>query len=148
MEAEEFQNFKEFILEEIEKEDDNFRRKILTEIYSQYVSKAWKLRSKLIEVAKRGNKNNKEGIIFYEDVMKFLGFDMNNAYLRERVMPEILWFISEFERRNGKPLLSSVVMGKENKKPGKGYFEAFGLTENDWFKEIRKVWDYWETNKN
>jgi hypothetical protein len=54
--------------------------------------------------------------------------------------------ISGYEKECGRPLLSSVVVLKDTKMPGQGFFyfnETEMSDEEFWFKEIKKVWNYW-----
>jgi len=112
-----------------------------------------KLRKKLIEVARKGKQNPSEGIIFYEEIMEFLGLDRENPKDREKV-GIILGEISDYERDNNRPLLSTIVVHKNDKMPGKGFFgycpDEFyynELKKRKWyFEQLRKVWDYWSNN--
>jgi hypothetical protein len=87
-----------------------------------------------------------------------LGLDM---YLPEDRMEigHILGNISEYEHKNSRPLLSSVVVTDLAKGPGKGFYqlaEYLGLYSGPsnkqkqyefWVKELAKVYEYWSRYK-
>src|SRR3989338_5342627 len=82
-----------------------------------FVNDVKKVYDKLIEVARKGRQNNKEGIIFYEDIMLIAGLHRENPADREIVLSNMLWGISDFEQLSGKPLLSAIVVRKDTHKP-------------------------------
>ena len=94
------------------------------------------IREKLIKVAK-GKKT-----IYYSE----LG-------INRRWVGEIVGDISIYEREQGRPLLSAVVVRKDTKMPGEGFW---GLTyetqsaktgvdrRNFWKSELNKVYNYWQ----
>ena len=100
---------------------------------------------KLQEVAKSGNVTN------YSDIAPLANLDMSNPDDRNKISV-ILDEISEKEHEEGRPLLSTVVIHKDNNMPGKGYFKMakrIGLhTGNDDFmfyiNELRKVHNYYK----
>jgi hypothetical protein len=101
---------------------------------------------KLIEVAKK-QKGYETGIIFYEKIMAIAGLEREDPHDRETVLGRMLGGISEHEEECGRPLLSAVVVLKDTPRmPSKGfyYFNDTDMSDEEfWFKEIKKVWDYW-----
>ena len=129
--------------------DDDWIKEMLKEqkIYDRLsVNDIKKVYKKLIEVARKGKQKNGMGIIFYGEIMDIVGLDGENAYDREVVLGRMLGGISEHEDKGDKPLLSAVVVLKDGKIPAKGFYgfnDTLMSNEEFWFKEIRKVWDYW-----
>lgn len=110
-----------------------------------------KVYEKLIEVAR------KRGHIFYEDIMQIAGLNRENKYDREIVLGRMLGGISEHEKSCSRPLLSAIVVLKKNifdiktgeEFIGKGFFYFNDTSMNNrefWYKEIKKVHDYWSKN--
>ena len=104
-----------------------------------------KIRRKLIEVAK------KENVISYGDLAGFaeMPFDVDSE--RNRLYA-ILDEINRGEDAQGRPMLSVVVVHKDDGKPGAGFFKLakhIGLQKksvsNDDFytSEMIKVFNYW-----
>ena len=98
-----------------------------------------------------------ESITNYTDVGRLIGLNMDSPADRNRIS-EILDEISSTEDYRGNPLLSAVVVLREQNIPGEGFFKlAKGLKGafwggakydgNDdllfWLKEIRRVHDHW-----
>jgi hypothetical protein len=105
-----------------------------------------KVYKKLISVAKRGKQNNRQGIVFYGKIMDMIGLDREDPHDREYVLGNMLGAISEHEKEKGRPLLSAIVVRKDGKMPGLGFygFNDTNLSDNNfWVNEIKKVWDYW-----
>ena len=110
------------------------------------------LREQLCEIAKNGETT------YYSDIAPSLGLDMALSNDRRKI-GELLEHISATERCAGRPLLSAVVILKEDNRdremPGQGFFDmakGFGLlrdatdaTENRryWRRELRRVHRYW-----
>ena len=91
-----------------------------------------------------------ESITNYTDVGRLIGLNMDSPADRNRIS-EILDEISSTEDYRGNPLLSAVVVLREQNIPGEGFFKlAKGLKKYDgnddllfWLKEIRRVHDHW-----
>lgn len=89
-------------------------------------------------------------VVSYSDVASLIGLDMESPEDRNRIA-DILEAISQREHRDGKPLLSAVVIRKDKNMPGVGFFDLgrrLGLYGggNDfqyWLQELRRVHDYW-----
>jgi len=105
-----------------------------------------KVYQKLIKVAKK-QKEYEKGIIFYEEIMAIADLEREDPHDRETVLSRMLGGISEHEKECSRPLLSAVVVLKgEVRIPGSGFFGFNDTNMSDeefWYKEIRKVWDYW-----
>ncbi len=107
---------------------------------------------KLKEVAQKGKQNNIDGIIYYEEVMLLAGLDRENPADREIKLRDMLDNINREEHENGIPMITAIVVRKDTKIPGKGFFELAREMdlhkgrddEKFWINEIRKVWDYWD----
>ena len=86
----------------------------------------------------------------YTDVGRLIRLDMNSPADRNRIS-EILDEISSTEHYSGSPLLSAVVILRDQVIPGEGFFKmakSLGLYDGSddlmfWLKEIRRVHDYW-----
>lgn len=94
-----------------------------------------------------------EDVIFYADVAKIAGLDIDNPGHRWNVLPNILDEISTYEHQQGRPLLSAVVVQKATHRPGKGFFkmarERGCLQEGDdedafFICELKRVHEYWK----
>ena len=103
------------------------------------------IRDRLIEAAK-----NKK-VVFYAEIGELLNFSMDNPHHR-RELGRILGEISTEEEHSGRPLLSAIVVHKDDHLPGKGFFElARELSkinpgvDNDTFyaSELQRVFDEW-----
>ena len=97
------------------------------------------------EVAKDG------GYVNYGDIAPLVGLDMEMPGDRLRI-GAILDRINRVEHRAGRPLLSAVVILKEENKPGKGFFDLAkeirrqSPNEDDitfWVEELKRVHAYW-----
>ena len=99
---------------------------------------------RLQSIAKAGR------VITYSEVAPLAGLDMSQIDDRNRIA-EILGDISTFEFKHGRPLLSVVVIHRDNNIPGQGFFTlARNLgVYNDYddllffIQELRRVHDYW-----
>ena len=73
------------------------------------------IRDMLIEAAQQRR------VLSYAEVGEVLNLDMDNPHHR-REIGRILGEISTEEHNNGRPLLSAVVVHRENHRPGPGFF--------------------------
>ena len=102
------------------------------------------LYERLLEVARAGE------VTRYSDVAPLVGLDMARESDRGR-MGELLDEISSFEFRNGRPLLSAVVIRSDINMPGAGFFvlaTQTGLFEGGerlvfWAHELMRVHQHW-----
>ena len=108
------------------------------------------IRNKLIEAAKM------KDVVCYSEIGELLDLSMDNPYHRQEI-GRILGEISTEEHQAGRPLLSAVVVHKENHQPGKGFFQLareLGKQkpdENDdvfFAAELQKVFDEWAKEKD
>ena len=99
------------------------------------------LREKLIEVAKH------KGTISYSDVARIA-----DLHVRSRALFQILDDISTAEFAAGRPLLTAVVVRKEDGMPGGGFFKlATQLGQHRagddrtlyWMRELEQVYTEW-----
>ena len=100
----------------------------------------------IIKVAKSGNTT------YYSDIAPMVGLDMGFPPDRNRIS-DILDEISRNEHANGRPLLSAVVILKEENIPGQGFFtlaQSLGLCDGNpdselkfWVQELHRVHAYW-----
>jgi len=111
------------------------------------------IRNKLIEIARKGENTGK---ISYQELSNQcnLPFDMNSIDDRNK-LAHLLGEISTSEVKNGRPMLSAVVIRHDSHLSGNGFFElAFLLDlyngskdeqkkEIFFFKEIKDVYSYW-----
>lgn len=85
---------------------------------------------------------DKPGLIFYSDLIPI---ESRND---EELIGEVLGEISDHERREGRPLLSAIVVHKNLPQvPGKGFYTFNDTGENDlifWGKALGKVHDFWK----
>ena len=103
-----------------------------------------KVYERIVKVAK-----NKD-IITYGKVASCAGMDTNLGGWNWEIR-NILDAISRREHRNGRPLLSAVVVNKDTVMPGAGFFklakELGRYNASDdlecWSKELQRVHDYW-----
>ncbi|MBN1473960.1 MAG: hypothetical protein JW914_05035 [Syntrophaceae bacterium] len=99
---------------------------------------------KLNAVAKAGR------VIHYSEVAPLAGLDMSRQEDRNKIA-SILDEISTSEHNQGHPLLSAVVIHKEDNMPGQGFFtlaKRLGLYKGEdeflfFLQELRRVHDYW-----
>lgn len=102
------------------------------------------IHEELLRVAKAGCSVN------YSDIAPMVGLNMESAYDRNQIA-RVLDGISRAEHLAGRPLLSAVVIRKDENMPGNGFFtlaRGLGLhTKGDnfefWLAELRRVHDYW-----
>ena len=86
----------------------------------------------------------------YSDIAPLAGLDMSSEVDRIRIA-QILDGISRGEHEQGKPLLSAVVILKDENVPGSGFFDLAGdlglYAGGDdllfWVSELRRVHDHW-----
>ena len=87
---------------------------------------------------------------FYSEIAPLAGLNMESEYDRIR-LAQILDEISRGEHSQGRPLLSAVVIRKDENLPGQGFFNLardLGLyAGNDdleyWVKELARVHQHW-----
>ena len=99
---------------------------------------------KLVEVARS------QSTTTYSEVGELVGLDMSTEIGRIKIA-QILDDINWYESQGNRPMLSSVVILKNENIPGAGYFEcarALGKYQgNDdlafWSSELNEVHDYW-----
>jgi len=109
--------------------------------------KAETIRNKLIEVA------NHKGMKTYTEVGNWVGLDMSWEVARIQIA-QLLDSINEDEISQGHPMLSALVIYKDEGRPGPGFFNcARGLGKlvgNDedgfWAKEVTAVHEWWSTH--
>ena len=98
----------------------------------------------LCEIARRGD------VTRYSEAAPLIGLDMAIPDDRNNIS-ELLDEISRYEHQLGHPLISAVVIHKEDNIPGNGFFtmaQGLGLFQGrDRFmffvKELRRVHDHW-----
>jgi len=73
------------------------------------------LYERLIGVARSGN------YVTYAEIAPLAGLDMGNPDDRTEI-GRLLGEISTFEHQQGRPLLSAIVIHKDNNMPGQGFF--------------------------
>lgn len=105
------------------------------------------IRQRLIEAARD------RGFVHYSQVADWLGINMDAQRLDHcRELFQTLDEISTHEAECGRPLLSAVVVRKEDSMPGGGFFKMAVKNgrkrpheDRDafFFAELRRVWDYW-----
>lgn len=111
-----------------------------------------RIRKKLIQVARERD------IIYYSDLnyQLELGFDFTIKH-HQKMIGELLGEISEYEYASKRPLLSSLVIRKDDKKQGKGWYELcerlFGRSANYYVNnkefekaKIEECYTYWQQN--
>jgi hypothetical protein len=111
---------------------------------NRYAGVSGALFEKLCDVAR------KQGTIFYGQVAPIAGVDTENPHFAALV-GRLLDEINEAEASNGRPLLSAIVIGKENNMPGTGFFACArqlrlysGRDDLEfWLRELKRVHDYW-----
>ena len=91
--------------------------------------------------------------VFYSEIAPTVGIDTGNPNFAALV-GHILDEVNRVEFAQGRPLLSAIVISKENNMPGRGFFECArdlgrysgkGDLEHlgFWVEELRRVHDYW-----
>lgn len=101
----------------------------------------------LKEVARHGR------ITYYADISPQFGLDMANQQDRNEI-GALLGEISTYEKNQGRPLLSVVVIHRDNNVPGLGFFNLArelnvynGADDVLFFiQELRRVHDYWQNH--
>lgn len=92
-----------------------------------------------------------QDVTTYSDIAPLAGLDMSSPDDRNRIA-EILGEISRHEHAQGHPMLSAVVIHRDNNIPGQGFFtlgRELGLYKgsNDlmfFVNELRRVHDFWK----
>ena len=87
---------------------------------------------------------------YYSDVAPLAGLNMASEFDRIRIA-QVLDEISRGEHSDGKPLLSAVVILKEENVPGKGFFNLArklglhggGDDHTFWIEELGRVHSHW-----
>jgi len=99
----------------------------------------------LKSVAQQGN------VTTYSDIAPLANLDMGNQADRNKI-GEILGEISTFEHEHKRPLLSVIVIHRDNNMPGQGFFNLareLGIYKGSddflfFVNELRRVHDYWK----
>lgn len=98
----------------------------------------------------------KRALLHYADIANIIGIPISHFSYMSSEIGRILGEISINENLNNRPMLSAVVIGKEKKKPGKGFFilakqlcklnyNATEKKETDfWKKELNDVYSTWK----
>lgn len=103
------------------------------------------IRDKMIEAAQNTR------VIYYAELGELLDFSMDNPHHRTE-LGRILGEISTEEDSNCRPLLSAVVVHKEDHRPGEGFFKLAKelgkqkpYEDDDTFysSELQRVFDEW-----
>lgn len=92
-------------------------------------------------------------VTYYSDIAPMAGLNMDLQSDRNEI-GAILDDINRREHQMGRPMVSAVVVHKDNLRPGKGFFtlaRALGLfmgNDEDKFyiEQLRKVYDYWASH--
>lgn len=100
-----------------------------------------RLRNALVEAAARRETPT------YKQVAQPLGLNWRSRYFHQ----VLLGGISAEEYREGRPLLTAIVVRQDTGRPGDGFFDnARGIGAYDghddmgfWRTEVNRVWDYW-----
>ena len=109
--------------------------------------KAEAIRQHLIEVARAKN------LTTYTEAGNWVGLDMAWEVARIQIA-QLLDSINEDEIDQGRPMLSSLVIYKDEGRPGSGFFKcARGLgklvgnnEDSFWAKEVKAVHEWWSTH--
>ncbi len=103
------------------------------------------------EVAERLRQVSRDRtVINYGDIVAMLEIDVNNPRDRNDVNM-LLYDINRQEMKEGRPLLTAVVVRKDTLKPGRGFFRfareegllLFGDKNTFYLRERGRVHDYW-----
>lgn len=89
-------------------------------------------------------------LTYYSDIAPLLGIETGNEYFGAQV-GRVLDRVNRREFAENRPLLSAVVVSKETKWPGNGYYGCAkdirrysGKSDEDaWVEELQRVYDYW-----
>ncbi|MFA5055370.1 MAG: hypothetical protein WC562_04245 [Dehalococcoidia bacterium] len=103
-----------------------------------------KIYNKLIEVAKKNT------VIYESDLANAAGMNLSLPHER-RELDRQLDEINSYEREQGRPVLSAVIIQKDSHMPGRHFFEFcrdIGLLKSEdedefYIKEQRKVYVFW-----
>ena len=106
-----------------------------------------KIYAKLMEVAKKGT------VIYESDLGRVAGMNMSLPH-EKRELDRLLDEINDYEREQGHPVLSAVVVQKESHMPNRHFFEfcrKAGLLKGDdedafYIKEQRNVHIFWASH--
>ena len=99
----------------------------------------------VLRIAQNGNCTD------YDEIASLADLSMGFPSDRQRI-DDILVVISRREHRNGRPLLSAVVIREDTGMPDAGFFKlakelglyAGGRKREYWKEELRRVHNYWE----
>ena len=97
-------------------------------------------RANLIEIATKGE------TITYTDFAALMGFHWNHKNPNDRrLLGQLLGEVSRQEYERGRPLLTAVVVRKNEELPGPGFRGFLDFPESDEFCETekRRVHDFW-----
>jgi len=106
------------------------------------------VRERLIQAARVGE------FVHYGELAKMLGIDMDNPHFGAQV-GRVLGQISEDEVAAGRPMLSAIVVSKDDMLPGKGFYKLGqelhlvqpGEDEIGFaIRQIRRVHEYWSSD--
>lgn len=103
-----------------------------------------KIYSKLVEVAKKGT------VVYENDVAKVASMNMSLPHER-RELDRLLDEINSYEREQGHPVLSAVVIQRDSHMPNRHFFEFcrdIGLLKGEdedefYIRELRNVYVFW-----
>jgi len=92
-----------------------------------------------------------EGLITYQDVGDLVGLDMHDPGDRVAIAQLLDDINREEVTEHHRPMLSAVVVRKEDSIPGQGFFKcaenlgrcSVGADETFYFEELRRVYDAW-----
>jgi len=97
----------------------------------------------LMDAASRGKP------VYYGELAKLMELNMMDEGDRTKLF-KLLENITVYEHKEGRPLLSAIVISRANKMPGYGFFKLarrLGVQKQDnttfFYAEVRKVFDYW-----
>ena len=89
--------------------------------------------------------------ITYDELTGMIDLDYPLGSSREREMGRLLDEISRFEHDHERPMLTAVVVSKEDGKPNSGFFKIAAELGKDtgmkalfWKNELRKVYEEWK----
>ncbi len=102
---------------------------------------------KLKEVAQQ------KQLITYKELASVVGLDWNKNYGKCRQIPSILRDICTSEVEQGHPMLAAVVVRKDTRMPGSGFFAlapCLGRCQSEanysfWIPERDAVWSLWSS---
>lgn len=91
------------------------------------------------------------GFCTYQEIAQAIGISTAGSYMG-KIVSELIGLISQNEIEQGRPMLSSIVVGVSGK-PGDGYYEwakELGLLQEDddketfWKKQCQLIYDEWK----